>query len=181
MIYLSPVIRGIPPPAGGEILIASARCILHQHCVLPRFPGVYYLADPSSDLTGIGDVSGTLEGHCLEDDEPLRFPAVLKDSPEFYGQRLDEAAPDSLARCVIPQCGHHCQVSPSGLPHLVSLEPPTEVCYIVGLHPVPIYLLDPLLLCCGHIPRQIPCRSLPVLCLVFRLPRRRRFDRVPLM
>ena len=40
VMYLRPMLRGILSLSGGEILLASARFILHQHRVLPRFPGV---------------------------------------------------------------------------------------------------------------------------------------------
>ena len=58
VVYLCPVIQGILPPAGGEILRASARCILHQHLVLPCFLGVQSTINPLPYLTGLGDVSG---------------------------------------------------------------------------------------------------------------------------
>ena len=87
VVYLRPVIRGILPPSGVEILHASARCILHQHLVLPRFTGVRSPINMSPDLTGLGDVSGALEGRRLEYDKPIRVPAALPDSCEFRAGR----------------------------------------------------------------------------------------------
>ena len=127
VVYLRPVIRGILPPSGVEILLASARCILHQHLVLPRFKGVRSPINMSPDLTGLGDVSGALEGRRLEYDKPIRVPAALPDSCEFRGQRIDKAAPNSPSWRVIPHRGHDRQGSPEGLPRLVIFDPPTEV------------------------------------------------------
>ena len=127
------------------------------------------MVKPLSDLAGIGGVLGVLESHRLEDDEPLRVPAALPDSSEFHSQRLDKAVPDSPAWRIVLTCGHHRQGSSPGLPLLVSLDPPTEVCSIVGVYPVPIYLLDPLVLPHGHVPQKIPHGPLPVLRLILRL------------
>ena len=38
--YLRPVLRGVLPPAGGEILCASVHRILRQHLKLSPFPGI---------------------------------------------------------------------------------------------------------------------------------------------
>ena len=103
-----------------------------------------------------------MEGHRMEDDEPLCIPAALPDSCEFCGQSLDEAAPDSPAWRVIPPCEHDCQGFPAGLPRLVILDPPTEVLSIVGVHPLPVNLYDPPVLPCGNIPGQITCGPLSV-------------------
>ena len=120
-------------------------------------------------------MSGALEGHRLEDDEPLRVPAALPDSRKFRGQRLDKAAPDPPARLVVPPSGHHCERSPSGLLFLVGLDLPTEVRSIVGVHQVSLDLLGPPILPRGYVPRQIPCGPLPVLHLLWRpLHHRRR-------
>ena len=172
VVYLIPVLWSILPPADGYILLASAQCILHQHCVFPPFPGFQSLINPLPYLAGLGDVLGALEGHWLEDYEPLRVPAALLDSCEFRDQRLDGAAPNSPARRVVPPCGHHRQGSSSGLLRLVSIDPPTDVRSIIVLHPVAPCLLDPPFLLCGHVLWQIPCRPLSFLRLVCRLPRR---------
>ena len=47
--------------------------------------------------------------------------------------------------------------------------PPNEVRSIVGYHPVSVRLLDPPLLPCGYITRQIPHNPLVVLCRVHLL------------
>ena len=181
VVYLCPVLRGIHFPSGGEILSTSARCIFHHHLVFPCFSGIQSPINPSPDLTGLSDVSGTLEGHRLEDNEPLRVPAVLSESCKFRGQHLEEAAPDSPVQRVISPRGNDHQVSPESLPCLVILATPTEVRYIVEVYPVPVYLSDPPVLPCGHVHRQIPRKPLPVRHLAFRLPHHRRCcDRVSL-
>ena len=152
-----------PPPTGEEILRTSVCCILHQNFLFPCFPGIQSPIDPSSDLTGLGDVSGALESHCLENNEPLHVPAALPDSCELHGQRLDEAAPDSPAWCTIHPREHERQGPIAGLPCLVIFDTPTEVSSIVGVHPVPIYLGDPSVPARGNMPRKIPFRPLSVL------------------
>ena len=161
MLYLRPVLRGILPPASGEIILypPPASCV-------PPHPGFQYPIDLLPDLTILGDVSGTLGGHRLEYDEPLRISAVLPDSCEFCGYRLDKVAPNSPARRVIPPRGHERQGCPAGLSCLVILDTPTEVCSIVRVHPVHVYLSEPLVLLCGNASFHIPCGTLSVLRLV---------------
>ena len=65
VVYLSLVLRVVSPPAGGEILLASAQCILHQHHLFPIFPGVQSPINPLPDLALLGDMSGALEVHRL--------------------------------------------------------------------------------------------------------------------
>ena len=124
-------------------------------------------------------MSGALEGHRLEDDEPLRIPAALLEYYKLCGQKSDKVTPTSTYRHVIPPCGHDLQGSPEGLPHLVILDPLTEVLFIVRVHPVPVYLPNQPVLPRGHVLRKIPCGPLPVLYIVCILTLRcRRFDRV---
>ena len=104
----------------------------------------------------------------MEDNKPLRVPAALPDSREFRSQRLDEAAPDPPARRVVPPSGHHLHRLSSGLSFMVSLDPPTEVRSIVGVHQVSLDLLDPPVLLRGYVPQQIPHKPLPVLRLLWR-------------
>ena len=170
MVDLFSVLWVITPPTGGEILLASLCCIIHQHLVLPSFPGVQSPINSLADHTGLGDVLGALEGRFLEDNEPLRVPEALPDSCEFYSQCLEEAAPNSPARRIIPPRGHDRQGSQKFIPRLVFLDPPTEVCSIVGVHPVPIHLPDPSVLPCGHVHCRIPRWNLPVLRLICRFP-----------
>ena len=97
-------------------------------------------------------MSDTMEGHRVEENEPLRVPAVLPDSCEFCCQRLDKAVTNSPAQRVVPPLKNHLQSSSSGLQCLVGLDPPTEVSTIVGVHLIPVYLLDPPVLLRGHVP-----------------------------
>ena len=113
-------------------------------------------------------MSGTLEGHRLEKCEPLHVQAALPNSREFCGQRLDKEAPDPPARRFVSPSKHHLQRSPSGLSFLVGLDPPTEVCSVIGVHPVSIDLLDPPVLPRGCVPRNIFCGPLPFLPLLRR-------------
>ena len=151
--------------------------------MFPRFSDVQSLIDPLLYLTGLVDVSGALEGHRLEDDEPICFPAALSESSEFLGQSLDKAAHDSPAWKVIPPRGHHLQFSPESMPRLVVFDLLPQVRSIIGLHPVPIYLPDPPFLHCGNVPWYIPRGPLPVLGLICISPRLRCycFDQFPLL
>ena len=175
MVYNFPVIRGILPPAGGEILHAFTLRIFHQHIVLPRFPCIQPPVYPLPDIIRFGDVPGALECHRLEDDESLPVLAVLPDSCEVCSQRVDKVTPNSPAQRVRPPRGHDCQGFPAGLTHLVVLDPPTEVRSIVGLHPVSIKLFDPPFFTRGNVPGQIPCGPLyvPRLILLFLCRHRR--------
>ena len=177
MVDLFSVLWVITPPTGGEILLASLCCIIHQHLVLPSFPGVQSPINSLADHTGLGDVLGALEGRFLEDNEPLRVPEALPDSCEFYSQRLEEAAPNSPARRVVTPCRHERQNSPSCLSVVVSCDPPTEMRSIVGFHPIFIHLLDTLVLPHEYITGKIPCAPLDVLCCYLLL--RSRFFRCP--
>ena len=151
--------------------------------MFPRFSDVQSLIDPLLYLTGLGDVLGVLEGHCLEYDEPLRISSALPDSCEFRGKSLDKEAHNSSTWHVIPPLRHHRQGSPEFLTRLVILDPPTEVPSLVGVHPVFLYLPDLLVLPCGNIPWKITHGPLPVLRLVYfpPCPRCRRFYCVPLL
>ena len=73
-------------------MLTGACCILHQHLMSTCLPSVKYPINPLSDLTGLGDVLGAVEVHCLVYNENLRIPAALPDSCEFCSQRFDKAA-----------------------------------------------------------------------------------------
>ena len=74
MEYLCPVLQGVLPPYGREILRASACCILCQYIKTPRFPGIHTAVNYPEDRTGAGHVPGAMEDHRLEDNEPLCIP-----------------------------------------------------------------------------------------------------------
>ena len=141
MVNILPLLQGVIPPAGGDILRASARHILHQNLMLYRFPCIQTSVNPQLYLAGFGHILGALEDHYLKYDESLSVPAALMESCEFRGQHANEAVPDFTARRVVPPCGHDRQVFPPCLPLLVVCNTPTEVRSIVGVHPVFVDLL----------------------------------------
>ena len=81
MVCLIPMLRGFLPLDGGEVLHVGAKCVLHDHCVLPRLPIVQSLLDPSVDVLGCGEMAGSPERHRLKDDETLRVPPPAAHTP----------------------------------------------------------------------------------------------------
>ena len=154
---------GTPPPAGGEIICASARRILRQHLKLPRLPGIQMTANSPEYCTRAGHVTGAMEDHCLEDNKLLCIPAALPDSCEFSGQRVHKAAPDSTTRGIVTPRKHECQCYSLRLPVIVVFYYPTDVQSIVEVHPFSVHLQDPPNLPCGYITGHIPCGPLAVI------------------
>ena len=77
MIRLCPVLRRLLPAGDGEVLCACVQGILYKHTIFALLPSVQSLPYLPSDDVGYGDMSGLLQDHILEDDEPLRVPLYV--------------------------------------------------------------------------------------------------------
>ena len=64
---ISPVLHGVLPPIGGEILITGLRHILCQHLKLPSLPIIQVAVNSATDCAGDRHVLVALEDHCQED------------------------------------------------------------------------------------------------------------------
>ena len=131
--------------------------------MIPRLPCIQSLVDPRPYLVGFGHVPSALEYHYLKENEFIRVPTTLPDSCEFCGQRVNEAAPNSPAQRVVSPRWHDRQAFPSCLPLPVVYNSPTEVCSIVGFHPVYADLLEPQVLPRENVPWNIPCVPIAVI------------------
>ena len=78
------MLKGVLPPADGEILCASARHILRQHLKLPRLRGIQTEVNPHPYCAGAVHVAVALDYHCPEDAEPLCVTAALLEPKPFY-------------------------------------------------------------------------------------------------
>ena len=74
VVLLSPVLWSLLSPGDGEVLCARAQSILYQHGMFAFSPSVLALLGPLSDGMGCGDMLGSFQDHCLEDNETLLFP-----------------------------------------------------------------------------------------------------------
>ena len=104
---------------------SSAHHILCQYLKLPRFPGIQMAVNCPSNFAGDGHVTGALDYHRLEDDEPICVLSGMLDSYEFHSQRVQEAPPNSPAWRVVMPHKHDRQCYPSSMPIFVVCYPPT--------------------------------------------------------
>ena len=106
------------------------------------FPGVEPLPDPPPYRVGWGDILRSLQDHRLKDDEPLRVPLSVPLPTHLFNQGPEKATPYISTWRVITTVGNDCEVTLSPLPHLVACDAPVEVIAGVGVHLVPIDLLE---------------------------------------
>ena len=116
--------------------------LLHKHPVSPSVPGVEPLIDPPLYCVGCGDTESSLQYHRLEDDEPLQVPPSFQQPAQLSIKSPDKAAPNLPTWSVLVVGRHEHEVTPPPLPHHVVRDVPVVVIVCVGVHPVPVDLLD---------------------------------------
>ena len=77
---------------------------------------------------------------------------------------LDKVLPNLSTQSVVAAVRHEREVMPPPLPYLVVRNAPVEVVSCIGLHPVPIDLLELNILRGQGVTRQVSLLPLPVLC-----------------
>ena len=151
-------------PAGdGEVLRAIAQYLLRKHPTSYGLPGVEPLIDQPPYCVGCGDMSGSLQYHHLEYDEPLRVPPSVPHPTHLVSQSPYKAAPYLTSWHIIEAGGHDREVMPPPLPHTIVRDAPVEVITSIGVYLVPVYLLDSEVLQGRGVTQQIYLLPFPVL------------------
>ena len=94
MVSLGPVLLRLLPSGDSKVLLARSQRVLDQHRVFALPPGVQPLFDAPADRLGYGDMTGSLQDHRLNVDEPLQVPPSLPHPLQILPQRPDEPTPD---------------------------------------------------------------------------------------
>ena len=142
VVCLSPVLLRLLPVFGGELLLTILQRLLHKHTVSPGFPGVNPLLNPPPDRVGCGDMSGSLQYHRLEDDEPLRVSLSVLHPTQLVVQGPGEATPDLPTQHVVAAGGNDREVMTPTLPQPVVRDALVMVITCVCVYPVPVDLLE---------------------------------------
>ena len=137
---LSPVLRGLFPEDGGEVLGTGPQCVLHEHCVMLRLPRVQALFYPSPYVPGCCDMAGPLEGRHLKDIETLQVPPPVKHPPQIPHQDDDITPPHLPARRFVASRCHDREVTPPPLPRPVFCNPAVQMCARVPVYPFSVDL-----------------------------------------
>ena len=103
-------------------------------------PSIHPLFYPTSNCLGYDDMSGSLQDHRLEDDEPLRGSLSVPHPSQISTQCLYEASPDLPDRRVIAPLWHDHEVTPPRLPCRIVTNSAVKVCARVGVDSVSIDL-----------------------------------------
>ena len=74
--------------------------------MLPLQLGAQYLLYTLTDGLGCGDMTGSLQDHCLKDDEQLGVPQSVPHPLELRPHHPDKPAPESPTRRVIAPRWH---------------------------------------------------------------------------
>ena len=94
MVSLGLVFRCLLPPGDSKVLLTHSQRFLNQHRIFALPPGVQPLFDAPADRLGYGDMTGSLQDHRLNVDEPLQVPPSLPHPLQIPPQRPDEPTPD---------------------------------------------------------------------------------------
>ena len=119
MVSLGPVLRRLLPPGDSEVLLAGPHGIFNQHRMLAFPPGVQPFFYATSGCLGCGDMTGSLQDHLLEDDEPIRAPPSVRHPVHLLPQRHDKPSTDFPTRRIIAPRWHDREVTPPCLPRRV--------------------------------------------------------------
>ena len=107
-------------------------------------------------------MSGSLQDHHLEDDEPLQVPLSILHPAHLSPQCLHEASPDLPARRVISPRRHDPNIKPLRLPCRVVADYAVEVCDRVGVDPVSVDLPETEVLRGQSATRLVPLLTFPI-------------------
>ena len=142
MVILGVVLRRLLPPGDGMVLIACLQCVFNQHHVFVLPPGVQTLFDAPTDCLGCGDMMGSLQDHCMKDNEPLQVLLSVPYPLQLPPQRLDKPTPDFTTRGVIATQWHDREVTPPCLPRRVVADASVQMRARIGMNPVSVDLLE---------------------------------------
>ena len=99
MVCLSPVLRRLLPPGGGQVVLARPEGVPDKHHMLAGPPGIYPILNLAPDRMGCGDVAGLLQDHRLECNEPLRVPPLVLHPLHLGAEHPDEPTADRHHAC----------------------------------------------------------------------------------
>ena len=142
MVSLGPVLRRLLPLGNGKVLLAGPHGIFGQHRMLAFPPGIQPFFYSMSDRLGFGNMTGSLQDHCLEDDEPLRVPPSIPHPLHLLPQRPEKPSPDFLTWHVIAPRWHDREVTPPRLPRRVVADASVQVRAGICVNPVSVDLLE---------------------------------------
>ena len=144
------------PPCGWRL------CVCHNHPVAAGLPRVQLLFYQLSDCLGCGDMSSSLQDHCLEDDGPLRFPLSAPHPTQHSLQCLHEVSPNLPAWRVIAPWWHDHKVASPRLSRCVVTDSALKMCVRFGVDPVSVDLPETDFLQGWGVPWLVPLLPFPI-------------------
>ena len=164
VVGLRPVILVLLPAGGGEVLPEITQRLLHEHPVTPGLPHVKPILDPLPYRMGCGNTLGSLQYHCLEENVPLQVPQSVLQPMKCFVQVHNKASHNLPSCCVITSGRHDHEITSPPLPYPAVHNFPVKAIFSVGVHPVPVGLLESDVLWGWGITWQISLLPLSVLC-----------------
>ena len=138
-------VPGAPPsPLSGRRSDIPARPegVPNKPRMLAGPPGIQPLLDPAPDRMRCSDLAVLLQDHCLEYDEPLRFPLPVPHPLHLGAEHPDKPAANLPTRRAIAPRWHDRKVTPPHLPRRVVSNSAVEMRARVPVNPVPVDLLE---------------------------------------
>ena len=134
------MLRRLLSPGGGHIVLARPEGVPDKHRMLAAPPGLQPFLYLAPDRMGCGDMAGSLQDHCLKDDEPLRVPPTIPHPLQLSAEQPDELASDLPTWRVIAPRWNDRKVTPPRLPSLVVSDAAVKMRAQVPVNPVPVDL-----------------------------------------
>ena len=108
-------------------------------------------------------MESSLQYHQMEDDEQLQVPPSVQHSTQLGIQIPDKAAPKLPTWIFVAGGRHDREVTTPPLPHHVVRDAPVEVIIFVGVHPIPVDLLESEVLWGRGVAWQVSFLPLPIM------------------